>query len=64
MTKYTLSITTFRIGMPIKFEFLNEDARMTFIQMFINYLSKNGNDLDYIINLSYGERTFSAAKIQ
>jgi hypothetical protein len=63
MTKYYLEITTYKAGCPIRFEFSTKDLRETFLIMFINYLDRsNGNDVDYIINVTYGERTGASVK--
>jgi hypothetical protein len=57
MTKYTITIVTFKCGMSQKFEFATMGARDCFISMFVNGLIHSG---DYVINLTYGERTFAA----
>lgn len=59
MTKYTLTLTTYRTGMPINFEFTTPEARTMFIQMFTNNLSKDGKYTDYITHIGLGERTFA-----
>ena len=53
MTKYWLTYTTFKVGMPIRLEFENKEVLMSYLVMTINNLRE-----DYIMNVSYGERSF------
>lgn len=62
MTKYTLAIITFRVGMPIRFEFNSIELREQFIVAFTNNLRRDDND--YITNIVLGERTFTVSKIK
>lgn len=52
MTYYTLTIVTYRTGMKQEFEFKETFIRDRFLAMFINNMSN-----DYVLTISYGERS-------